>query len=93
MAKELKERVRTARKKPGGSNVGKDRKTSKAGQGPFIGPSGGAPSGSYPITNRGQWRAALAYARHAPNPAGIRAKANRIARARGWLKKSFSRLA
>jgi len=60
------------RKKPGGSNVGKypGERT--------IGPSGGAPAGSYPITkdgklNEGRGRAALAYARHAPNPAGIKA--------------------
>lgn len=78
--------VRIARKKPGGSNVGRDRKTSRAGQGPFVGPAGGAPAGSYPVTNPGQWHAALAYARHAPNPAGIKAAANRIARARGWKK-------
>jgi hypothetical protein len=75
----------TVRSKPGGSNVGKDRKTSKAGEGPFVGPSGGAPKGSYPVTNKKQWRAAKAYARHAPNPSGIRAAADRVARRRGWL--------
>lgn len=78
--------VAAARKKPGGSNVGKDRKTSKAGQGPFVGPSGGAPAGSFPVTNKKQWAAAKAYAHNAPNPSGIKAAADRIARKRGWLK-------
>ena len=53
--------------KPGGSNVGKYKK------GPFCGPSGGAPAGSYPVDTRKRARAALAYARHAPNPEGIKA--------------------
>lgn len=80
----LPKNIKAARKKPGGSNVGKKRKTSGARQGPFIGPSGGAPKGSYPVTNKKQWKAALAYSRHAPNPAGIRAAANAIAKRRGW---------
>jgi len=54
------------KKKPGGSNVGKYKK------GPFCGPSGGAPKGSYPVNTRKRAIAALAYARHAPNPAGIK---------------------
>ena len=74
-----------ARKRAGGSNVGKKRKTSAAGKGPFVGPSGGAPKGSYPVTNKKQWAAAKSYARHAPNPSGIRAAADRIARKKGWL--------
>jgi hypothetical protein len=77
-----------ARKKPGGSNVGKKRKTSSAGKGPFCGPSGGAPSGSYPVTNKKQWRAAKSYSRHAPNPGGIKACADRVARKKGWMKKT-----
>jgi len=72
--------------RPGGSNVGKKRKTSGPHEGPFVGPSGGAPKGSYPVTNPGQWHAALSYARHAPNPAGIKAAANAIAKRRGWKK-------
>ena len=76
---------KVARKKPGGSNVGKKRKTSGPKQGPFCGPSGGAPSGSYPITNKVQWKAAKSLSRHAPNPSGIKSCADRIARSKGWL--------
>jgi len=67
-----------AREKPGGSNVGEDRETSKAGEGPFCGPSGGAPKGSYPVTNAKQARAAKSYARHAPNPSGIKKCVDRV---------------
>lgn len=52
--------------RPGGSNVGKYK------TGPFCGPSGGAPKGSYPVNTAKRAKAALAYARHAPNPGGIR---------------------
>lgn len=55
------------KKKPGGSNVGEYKDVSK-----FCGPSGGAPSGSYPINSAKRCRAALAYAHNAPNPKGIR---------------------
>jgi len=82
----LPKNIEKARKRPGGSNVGKKRKTSGAKEGPFVGPAGGAPKGSYPVTNKKQWRAAKAYARHAPNPAGIRAAADRIAKRKGWKK-------
>ena len=58
------------KKKPGGSNVGKYKSVSK---GSFAGPSGGAPSGSYPINTKKRAKAALAYAHNAPNPAGIKA--------------------
>jgi len=54
------------KKKPGGSNVGKYKK------GPFCGPAGGAPKGSYPVDTKKRAIAAIAYARHAPNPAGIK---------------------
>lgn len=57
------------RKKPGGSNVGKYKKVKK---GNFCGPSGGAPSGSYPVNTKKRARAALAYAHNAPNPSGIK---------------------
>lgn len=61
--------VRAARKKRGGSNVGKypDVKL-------FAGPAGGAPAGSYPINTKKRAIAALAYAHNAPNPSGIRRK-------------------
>jgi len=52
--------------KPGGSNAGKYKK------GPFCGPSGGAPKGTYPVNTRKRAIAAIAYARHAPNPSGIK---------------------
>jgi len=55
------------RKKPGGSNVGKYKK------GPFCGPSGGAPKGSYPVNTKKKAIAAIGYRRHAPNPSGIKA--------------------
>jgi uncharacterized protein YdaT len=54
------------RKKPGGSNEGKYK------SGPFCGPSGGAPKGTYPVNTRARAIAAIAYARNAPNPAGIK---------------------
>jgi len=56
-------------KRAGGSNVGEYKKVSKKN---FAGPSGGAPAGSYPINTKKRAKAALAYARNAPNPAGIR---------------------
>jgi hypothetical protein len=52
--------------KPGGSNVGKYK------TGPFCGPAGGAPKGSYPVNTKKRAIAALSYARHAPNPAGVK---------------------
>lgn len=60
--------------KPGGSNVGK--KTFADGSkrtGPYVGTSGGAPKGSYPIPDIKHARAALSLAHHAPNPEGIKA--------------------
>lgn len=59
------------KKKAGGSNVGKYKSVSKKS---FAGPSGGAPQGSYPINTLKRAKAALAYSRNAPNPAGIKAK-------------------
>lgn len=56
-------------KKQGGSNVGEYKNVSKKD---FAGPSGGAPSGSYPINTKKRARAALSYAHNAPNPSGIK---------------------
>ena len=70
--------IAAARKKPGGSNVGK--KTFANGSkrhGPYAGTAGGAPKGSYPIPDINHARAALRLAHHAPNPAGIKAKVYR----------------
>jgi len=56
-------------KKKGSSNAGeyKDVAPSK-----FCGAAGGASKYSYPVNTKKRARAALAYARNAPNPAGIR---------------------
>lgn len=56
-------------KRAGGSNVGEYKDVSKKN---FAGPSGGAPSGSYPINTKKRAKAALAYAHNAPNPSGIK---------------------
>lgn len=56
-------------KKRGSSNIGKYKKVSK---GDFCGPSGGAAAGTYPVNTKKRCRAALSYARNAPNPEGIR---------------------
>ena len=61
---------RRARKKPGGSNVGK---YSKVKSSDFCGPAGGAPKGSFPVNTLARAKSALKLAHNAPNPAGIRA--------------------
>lgn len=66
-----KKKKAAMRKKPGGSNVGEYKRLSKK---EFAGPSGGAPQGSYPINTKKRAKAALAYARNAPNPGGIKKK-------------------
>jgi hypothetical protein len=58
--------------RPGGSNVGKYKGVKK-----FCGPAGGAPKGSYPVNSCGRVAAAKSYARHAPNPGGIKRCAER----------------
>ena len=67
----LSKRIKEARKKPGGSNVGKYKNVKK---GEFAGQSGGAPAGSYPINTRKRAKSALKLAHNAPNPAGIKRK-------------------
>lgn len=54
--------------KPGGSNAGDYNKS----DGPFCGPSGGAPKGTFPVGTLKRAKAALAYAHNAPNPEGIK---------------------
>ena len=75
-----KKSIKEARKKPGGSNVGEYHSGNI-----FVGPAGGAPKGSYPITKGGskkidprRVRAALMLAHNAPNPEGIRTKIAQI---------------
>ena len=67
MAQRLSPQVRAARTRPGGSNVGK-----YPGVKDFAGPAGGAPKGSFPINTRDRGKAAMSYARNAPNPGGVR---------------------
>lgn len=67
MAK-LTERIKEARKKPGGSNVGKYKGVKK-----FAGPAGGAPKGSFPINTLPRARNALARAHLAPDPKKLKA--------------------
>lgn len=55
--------------KKGGSNAGKYSKA----EGPFCGPSGGAPKGTYPVNTLKRAQAALRLSSHAPNPSGVRA--------------------
>lgn len=71
MNKKLSKKTKEARKKPGGSNAGKYKKVSKSD---FAGPSGGAPSGTYPINTKKRGKSALKLAHNAPNPKGIKKK-------------------
>lgn len=59
--------TRKARKKPGGSSVGRYKGVKK-----FAGPAGGAPKGSFPINTLKRAKSALAYSRNAPNPKDIK---------------------
>jgi hypothetical protein len=81
MAHKLSASVRSARAKPGGSNVGNYPNVKS-----FAGPSGGAPKGSYPINTRARAKSALQLAHNAPNPAGIRKAV--VAKYPGLKKKS-----
>lgn len=65
--------IKEAKEKPGGSNVG--NKTFADGSkrtGPYVGPSGGAPKGSYPVPDKKHADAALRLSHNAPNPGGIK---------------------
>lgn len=64
--------VRKARRRAGGSNVLRARRSSGAAQGPFCGVVGGAPPGSYPVTSMSQGNFAKYLSYHAPDPEGIR---------------------
>lgn len=51
----------------------------------FVGKFGGAYMRSYPVNTRGRAIAALSYARHAPDPEGIRRAVYRVAQRNGWI--------
>lgn len=57
------------RKKAGSGSVGKYKNVST---GDFCGPSGGSSKYSYPVNSKKRCHAALAYARNAPSPEGIK---------------------
>lgn len=78
LEEDLTKKEKAAHKKPGGSNVGEERETSGAHEGPFCGPSGGAPEGSYPVTSKKQGAFAKAYSHNAPNPEGIKKCVDRV---------------
>lgn len=80
--KEQKKQSKETRAKPGCSNAGKYPDVPSD---MFCGPAGGACEGTYPVNTPGRWRAAKSYARHAPDPQGIKDCADRIAREQGWL--------
>ena len=63
-----KKKQAVARKRKGGSNVGKYK-----GVKSFAGPSGGAPAGSFPINTLARAKSAIKLAHNAPRPAGIKA--------------------
>lgn len=73
---------KSSKARPGCSNQGKYPNVPKD---LFCGPSGGACPGTYPVNNPGRAISALSYARHAPNPDGIRECAMRIAKSKGWI--------
>lgn len=52
----------------------------------FCGSAGGSCARSYPVNTPGRARAALAYARFAPNPKGIKSCVYRKSEEKGWMK-------
>ena len=68
-------------KSQGCSNAGKYKNVPKE---LFCGPAGGSCEGTYPVNTRGRARAALAYARHAPYPEGIRECVRKVKEKKGW---------
>ncbi len=76
----LEQARKIIRELPGGSDVDKMRRSSYAWQGPFCGPAGGAPPGSFPASNIYQTEAEERdpMIQFAPNPDAIIACAERI---------------
>ena len=52
----------------------------------FCGPAGGAAPGTYPVDTEERAKAALSYARNAPDPEGIKRCVYRKAKKHGWFK-------
>lgn len=67
--KVTRKKEREMEKKAGSSNVGKYPNVKPS---EFAGPKGGASAGSFPIDTEKRAKAALSYARNAPNPEGIK---------------------
>jgi len=78
----LSSKQKVAHNRPGGSNAGEYIGLRPA---EFAGPAGGAPRGTFPINTEARARAALSYARHAPNPSGIKRKVYAKAEREGWF--------
>ena len=53
----------------------------------FCGEAGGACKRMYPVNTSGRARSALAYARYAPNPVGIKKCVYKRAAKEGWFEK------
>ena len=64
-------KLKSIRKKPGSSNVGKYKNVSSD---EFAGAAGGSSKYSFPINTKKRAKAALSYAHNAPNPSGIQKK-------------------
>ena len=78
--KKTKPRLKSG-KAAGCSNAGKYKNVPKN---LFCGPAGGACPGTFPCDSRLRCRSALSYARHAPDPEGIRRCIRRISRQKGF---------
>lgn len=78
-----------SRSSPGCSNAAKYARQ-KIRSTDFCGGEGGACPTSYPVNTKKRARAALAYARYAPNPEGIRRCVRRKMEEKGWTSKSSS---
>lgn len=79
----------TKSKSHGCSNVGKYKNVPSE---LFCGPEGGSCPGTYPVNTPGRARAALSYARYAPNPEGIKKCARRVAQSKGWVDQRTGKL-
>ena len=86
--KSSKRRLKSG-KRAGCSNAGKYKGVSKN---LFCGPAGGACPGTYPCDSPQRCRAALSYARHSPNPDGIRRCVRRISKRKRWTNPKTGKL-